>query len=290
MLPSFLIIGSMKSGTTTLYSDLATHPKIWMPEVKEPDGLLPQNYSNSRRRAKYQSLFSPCPNGMITGEASTSYTKLPTYQGVPENARALLGEQLRVIYLVRDPIARAVSHHDFLYRLGHMPQSADQTLVHDRTLVEYSNYQMQLGAWLKVLTREQITVIPFEEYITNREGVFARTCRFLNIEATPLQNGQVAKNQSNQLKPLPTPLRVIRDSKAYLWLHEKLPGSKRSKMAWIRNRIPSFSKPSSIPFSAEGEKQIVDELLVPITEFCQEWNIPTTLWPRLFSHDNTRTT
>jgi len=35
MFPDFLGIGAQKSGTTWLYQNLAAHPQIWMPPVKE---------------------------------------------------------------------------------------------------------------------------------------------------------------------------------------------------------------------------------------------------------------
>lgn len=36
----FLIIGAMKAGTTSIFNDLVQHPKIFMPEQKEPELLL----------------------------------------------------------------------------------------------------------------------------------------------------------------------------------------------------------------------------------------------------------
>ena len=38
-LPDFLIIGSMKAGTTTLYRDPLTNPQIFFPRDKEPGNL-----------------------------------------------------------------------------------------------------------------------------------------------------------------------------------------------------------------------------------------------------------
>ncbi len=35
MFPDFLGIGAQKSGTTWLYQNLAAHPQVWMPPVKE---------------------------------------------------------------------------------------------------------------------------------------------------------------------------------------------------------------------------------------------------------------
>ena len=37
MLPNFVIIGSQKAGTTSLYHYLQSHPDVHMPRNKEPD-------------------------------------------------------------------------------------------------------------------------------------------------------------------------------------------------------------------------------------------------------------
>src|SRR5262245_34426917 len=85
--PDFLIVGAMKAGTTSLHRDLNLHPQIFLPEEKEPEGLCHDRVLSARGRRRYARLFRPSRAGQMRGEASTAYTKLPEWQGVPARAR-----------------------------------------------------------------------------------------------------------------------------------------------------------------------------------------------------------
>jgi Sulfotransferase family len=114
LLPNFFIIGAPKCGTTSLHTYLAAHPEIHMSPIKEPrffaeaDPELPFEEPRVGARAEYERLFdSPLP---FRGESSPSYSQYPRRRGVPERIHALIPEA-RFVYLVRDPIDRAVSHY-----------------------------------------------------------------------------------------------------------------------------------------------------------------------------------
>ena len=106
-LPDFLIVGAMKSGTTTLYRDLILHPDVFMPEDKEPETLANSSDPDQIRR-EYRTLFPRLAEGLVKGEASTAYTKRPDFEGVAERAREVLGPGLKVVYMRRDPVERLV--------------------------------------------------------------------------------------------------------------------------------------------------------------------------------------
>jgi hypothetical protein len=152
-LPDFLIIGAMKAGTTTLYHDLMRHPRIFLPEVKEPDALLSDNIFTSRNLRKYAQFFHPASLDQLCGEASTTYTKRPTFEGVADRALRLLGENLKLIYIVRNPLQRTLSHHRFLYQLGLMEKDINRVIRSDPTLIDYSRYAMQIEPWLATFGR-----------------------------------------------------------------------------------------------------------------------------------------
>ena len=114
MLPNFFIIGAPKCGTTSLHSYLAAHPEIHMSPIKEPrffaepDPELPFEEPRVGVRADYERLFdSPLA---IRGESSPSYSQYPRRRGVPERIHALIPDA-RFVYVVRDPVDRAVSHY-----------------------------------------------------------------------------------------------------------------------------------------------------------------------------------
>ena len=167
-LPDFLIIGAMKSGTTTLYRDLMTNPAIFFPFDKEPAHLTKDGVLTPEGRLQYAELFEKAGDDQICGEASTLSTQLPQYPGVPRRARELLGDRAKLIYLIRNPVERTISHHRHTASRGIMPTALDDALDSNPELLSYSQYAMQAKAWLKHFDREQLSFVVFEEFIRDR--------------------------------------------------------------------------------------------------------------------------
>jgi len=184
-LPSFLIIGGMKCGSTALYRDLLTHPRVFFPMDKEPCNLCDDHVLTDAGRREYEALFKRATPDQLCAEASTDYTKLPDRQGVAERALRVLGPDLRVIYLVRDPIKRLISHHHHEYSRGEMPSDIDDSIERFPALADYSKYAMQLEPWLETFGHDNIRVIRFEDYIADRPGVVASVEAFLGLDPRP---------------------------------------------------------------------------------------------------------
>ena len=96
-LPHFLIIGGMKCGSTTLYRDLLTHPRVFFPIDKEPCNLCDDRVLTDAGRAEYEALFKRARPDQLCAEASTDYTKLPDRPGVAARALRVLGPELKLI-------------------------------------------------------------------------------------------------------------------------------------------------------------------------------------------------
>jgi hypothetical protein len=181
-LPDFLVIGAMKAGTTTLCSDLGAQPGVFMSPVKEPNDLLDESVLTEKGRRRYSRLFQNAQPDQLCGEGSTSYAKLPAYCGVAERARDVLGDQLRIIYSVRNPVERLISHYLHLVaRLG-VSQDIDKVIRSDWGLLEFSRYDMQLEPWLQNFGFDSIHVLRFEDFIHQRSATIVRVCEFLGCE------------------------------------------------------------------------------------------------------------
>lgn len=183
--PDFLIIGGMKCGSTTLYRDLMTNPRVYFPIDKEPESLCHDEVLTPVGRAKYAALFDGARPDQLCAEASTGYTKRPDIEGVAERAHEVCGPDLRVIYLVRDPVRRAVSHHYHEYSRGNMPRSIDEAVRDFPALVNYSKFAMQLEPWLERFGTDRVRIVRFEDYVRDRAGGCTSLCGFLGIEPRP---------------------------------------------------------------------------------------------------------
>ena len=183
--PSFLIIGAMKSGSTTLYRDLMTHPRVFFPLDKEPCNLCDDHVLTDAGRGEYEALFRRARLDQICAEASTDYTKLPDRPGVPGRALRVLGPELKLIYIVRDPVRRLVSHHYHEYARGQMPADIAEAVERHPELVNYSRYAMQLEPWLEAFGPERIRVIRLEDYVAQRRAHVAAIEAFLGLDPRP---------------------------------------------------------------------------------------------------------
>jgi Sulfotransferase domain. len=105
-LPNLLIIGSQKAGTTSLHTYLSYHPEIFMSKNKELAFFCGTN--SDKDTDWYRSNFKT--DKAIRGESSMVYTHCKRYPGVPARIHELIPEA-KLIYILRDPISRVLSHY-----------------------------------------------------------------------------------------------------------------------------------------------------------------------------------
>jgi hypothetical protein len=180
-LPTFLVIGAMKAGTTSLYHYLRSHRQIFMPRVKELDFFAEAGNWN-RGLDWYRRQFADADGALARGEASTLYTKYPHHQGVPERIAAVLPEA-RLIYVVRNPIERMRSHYQHRVKIGAEADPPEVALFSHPTYLDCSRYGMQLERYLDHFPREQILVVTSEALRSDRQATVQQVYRFLGVDA-----------------------------------------------------------------------------------------------------------
>ncbi|HAF81134.1 MAG TPA: hypothetical protein DCG66_08990, partial [Brevundimonas sp.] len=85
-LPDFVVVGGLRTGTTTLYSLLTQVPSICMTEFKEPDFFLTDG-SMSKGLDWYADLFSDPDK--VCGEVSPNYSSVDRFPGVAERIHSV---------------------------------------------------------------------------------------------------------------------------------------------------------------------------------------------------------
>ena len=116
--PNFLIVGAAKSGTTSLFHYLRQHPAVFMPDFKEPQYLVHSKIQGRlhkyiTNREDYLNLFSAADQQCI-GEASVFY--LYFYEEAIANIKKELGENVKIIIMLREPVSRTVSAYEHVFR------------------------------------------------------------------------------------------------------------------------------------------------------------------------------
>ena len=176
-LPSFVIIGAMKSATSTLYEQLLRQPEIFLPQLKEPNF-----FSNDEQYARglnwYSELFHDAGETDILGEASTHYTKLPTYPHTVERMRKHL-DSPRLIYVMREPIDRLISQYIHQWTEGEIGCSLEQAITQHPELIAYSCYARQLTPFVEEYGKQAILPVFFDRLNKNPQEELERVCRFI---------------------------------------------------------------------------------------------------------------
>jgi hypothetical protein len=207
--PDFIIIGAMKCATTTLHEQLAQLPGVFMTTPKEPNFF--SDDSQWRRGIEwYRSLFAPARDTDLTGESSTHYTKLPTYPRTIERMKQVVKPDVRLIYIMRDPIDRLISQyiHEWTQRV--ISEPIDLAIERHPELVAYSRYAMQLQRYVEAFGREAILPVFFEHLSAEPQAELERVCRHIGYRGAPRWNASLAaSNVSTERRrtlPLVDPL------------------------------------------------------------------------------------
>lgn len=182
-LPNFIVIGAMKSGTTSLFHYLQSHPQVFMSPLKEVD-FFAGELNWDRGLDWYRRQFTGAgPETVSIGEASTSYSKYPQYTGVPDRIAATLPD-VRLIYVVRDPIERIRSHYQHRSLIGAEREPLEVAVLTDPRYVDCSRYAFQIQQYMRVFPREALAVVSSEALRNDRERTIRDLYRFLGVDET----------------------------------------------------------------------------------------------------------
>lgn len=171
--PNLFIIGAMKAGTSSLHEYLHQHPDIFMSRLKEPQYFAPhttrwgQDWGQGCSHPEpgdewYLRLFSAAGAARYAGESSVSYTARP-WVGDCEKRIHAFNPDARLIYILRDPIERAISHYWHFVADGREDLSPEAAMRRREEYVSRSDYAFQLQPYLATFDSGQIYVLTLEE-------------------------------------------------------------------------------------------------------------------------------
>jgi hypothetical protein len=187
--PNFLVISPPKTGSTWLADNLRSHPDLFIPAVKEIKYF--SSWFKWFDLGWYFRHFEGAA-GRLKGEASPSYAALP---GQRIRLIRQLMPDIKLIFLMRDPISRAWSHakHNHCFgeanfanrRVDFEAISDDEwtaNFAHDWPLTS-GDYLGQLRRWLSVFPREQVFVGFYESIARDPEALLRSLFAFLGAHS-----------------------------------------------------------------------------------------------------------
>ncbi len=203
-MPNFLIIGTAKAGTTSLYNYLKQHPQVYVSPVKEPKffayegekldfrGPGDEEFSTTAVTdlEAYRALFAKASNETALGEASPLYLYLPkALEGIRRHV-----PEAKLIAILRNPVDRAYSHFSQMIRDGREPLDdfsqaldAEEQRIRENWAFGWHYkrmgfYHAQLERYFEEFDRDQIKVYLYEDLKADPAGVLRETFGFLDVD------------------------------------------------------------------------------------------------------------
>lgn len=242
-LPTFLLIGAMKAGTTSLHRYLASHPQIFMSRPKELNFFSDADGWRRGLRWYQQHFLEARGHAVAAGESSTNYSKYPEFPGVPARIASILPD-IRLIYVLRQPIERMVSHYHHRVARRRERDPMEDALTNNPIYVNASRYAMQIERYLEWFDREQLLLVASSDLRANRARTIRMVYRFLDVDDSfaPPEIGREFYRTADQgtYRPLVAAVR-------------RAPGIRRLALltpAWLRRRLGPLVKQDAATYAS----------------------------------------
>lgn len=253
---NLVIPGAPKSGTTSLHAMLDAHSRIDMSRIKEPHHFaIDARFADGP--AEHNALFGPAGQADWFGEASTIYC-------ISESARNRIRKRLnapKLIFLLREPVSRLLSHYRWMTRLGHEDRPLCEAIEADgfgfdpdrdfagnyRAYVQFSQYATYLPLWVEDFGAENVLILRSEALRSDQMGQLRRCTDFLGLpEFSQIREGELQVTDTVRRQAPPS------------WMTRAgrmLPAMLRERpiLARLRTFITRLTPPAEPPAPTEAE-------------------------------------
>lgn len=237
LLPDFIIIGTQRGGTTSLYYYLTEHPGIARALMKEVH-FFDDHFQEGLNwyRAQFPSSLHKYyieqvrKEHFITGESSPYYL---FYPHAPRRISEVVPDA-KLIVLLRNPVDRAYSHHwlvtlegketlsftEAIEREAERLAGENEKILADEQYASFNHrhfsylargiYVDQLQHWMQYYSREQFLILKSEDLYKDTATTFKQALDFLGVDDVEQSNGHrefkqyrepTKKGYTNEEKP-----------------------------------------------------------------------------------------
>ncbi len=232
MLPSFLIAGGQRCGTTSLYRALSQHPAILKAVLHKGVHYFDTAYHRGPRwyRAHFPLRRTARAVARQLGVYPHAFESSPYYLYHPLAAERIARDlpSVKLIVLVRDPVERAYSQHAHELARGFetVPYFEDAVELEPQRLagaeellraggrshshqhhayLARGQYVDHLERWSSLVGRDRIHVVDSALFFTAPRRVFSEVLRFLDVP--PLGSVRFQQHNARPRSPLAASLR-----------------------------------------------------------------------------------
>ncbi|MCB1349722.1 MAG: sulfotransferase, partial [Maritimibacter sp.] len=180
------------------------------------------------------------------------------------------------IYVVRDPVDRAVSQYRHSYILGDLDGDLNGFAgSHEyEHILDASRYAAQLDAYRALFPDDAILVLDFDELVRAPQAVMDRICAHIGVPAAPFSE-LGAQNDSRELSRIPAPVLRFAQSPLGRRIAGLVPRAGRDRVRRGLARGPARTPPE---FPRELLARIGDELRPDAARFREMTGLPFAGW------------
>jgi len=244
LLPSFLIIGSQKAGTTSLYRHLIKHKHIISASTKETH-FFSNNFFKGiswyRSQFNLSQIEKENKQEYMACEATPYYMFHPL---APMRIAEIL-PHIKTIILLRNPIDRAYSHFNHIVKLGYEKLSFEDAILAESKRLEgeiekirkgeqsfnhqyfsyisRGHYAEQIEQWWKLFPKSNTMIIKSEDFFSDPQSVLNKIFNFLDLTKKKIDKFDILNEGKYQPMKLSTRLRLTDYFKPHnKWLYKLL--------------------------------------------------------------------
>ena len=226
--PAFIIGGAPRSGTTYLATGLARHPQVSMaqPLIPEPKVFMGPPQPPEVYRERYRALFAAAPARTVLGEKTSYYLESAA-------ARDLIHQllpEVRLLFIVREPVARAYSNYLWSRGNGLETLSFEEAVAAEGTrpnplppekayarpfdYVLRGDYAALARPYFELFGADRVRFLLYEDITLRRDELWREIQEFLGLSplpATLLDAGVVNPAKETGVRITPETVAALRE-------------------------------------------------------------------------------
>lgn len=291
-IPVFFIAGAPKCGTSSLYSYLGQHPKVYIPNLKEPnffntDQTGPRYFDTLE---EYQNFYKEAGE-RLTGDASAFYLYS---KEAPMNIKKYQ-PGAKILFILRNPVDMLYSLHgqyiidgnvetiqDFIEALNAEPLRRQGKKIprycnrpEGLFYSEYAKYTQYLKNYYDAFPKEQIKVIIFDDFIENTGKVYFDVLNFLELDEFSPVFKRMNQHEAPKHKTLHRLNLYLRHAPVLGTIQKKFTlNTGLIKKINTLNRMPA----KRAPLESKTYNQLLDRFRDDIIELQEYLNIDLSEW------------
>lgn len=204
----FIIIGSPKCGTSSLYKYLSLHPQIHLHKIKEQNFFKPSlfDWTNKHRiRTKFREIVFEIfrfaflkkmilfryhktierRDGFVSGDGSCTYFSTPGVERIIHS----YCPNAKLILMLRHPVDRLYSNYWMNTKTGAINfTSFEEYIEKGGWKLPENRYSENLQRWIRFFKINELLIINSDEFFLDVQKHYDSVCDFINVSMYTLQD------------------------------------------------------------------------------------------------------